>query len=334
MIIKRAHSFLPALNSIQSCYTPNSQTSSTSSHRSTRQQNRVSRRRPSRCYATITDDNPQKESGNDSEWPEPVPPNKIPSPYQILHLKRDAAYSKQRFYELVKLYHPDRTGNGNLSSHIPASIRIERYRLIVAAHTILSDPVKRSAYDRYGAGWNGQAEFYGPRFHRDKASAARNGSFRFGDDPIHSNATWEDWERWYQRQSTPNNEHPKTPVYVSNLAFVSLVVMLAAVGGVGQATRVDGFTDRFLEQRDRMHDHASKELMRVRQDARGMPKDGRLNRFLEDREPGWNEREEQYRKMLPPPEVCSSEQVRESGRQIQSIVPPPIPRQPAEVEAS
>lgn len=33
-----------------------------------------------------------------------------PSPYEIFDMERGARYSKQKYYELVKLYHPDRSG--------------------------------------------------------------------------------------------------------------------------------------------------------------------------------------------------------------------------------
>ena len=74
-------------------------------------------------------------------------------------MKDDAIYSKTRFHELVKLYHPDMSPGK--SEDIPRQVKIERYRLIVAAHTILSDPTRRSAYDRFGAGWNGKADLGG-----------------------------------------------------------------------------------------------------------------------------------------------------------------------------
>ena len=285
------------------------------------------------------DSSPSGDSGegNYPYWPEIVPPRRIPTPYEIFGLEKSSPYSKHRFYELVKHYHPDRKGSylensagiSDVNCTISESVRLERYRLIVAAHTILSDPVKRSAYDRYGAGWNGQAEFSGPRFRHDSVSRRPSSKFRFGDDPV-NNATWEDWERWYRRQESSAHEPPsqQNPVYISNIAFAALVVMLAGLGGIGQATRVEAFSNSFLEQRDRRHDIASKDLMKVRQETKEKPRDQRIHRFLEEREPGWHEREEAYRKLLPSPEVCSSEHVKEKGKQIYRTVPPPRSRPP------
>ena len=61
-----------------------------------------------------------------------------PTPYQIFEMKTNGVYSKARFYELVKVYHPDR-GNGK-DEALPRHIKMERYRLIVAANHILADP--------------------------------------------------------------------------------------------------------------------------------------------------------------------------------------------------
>ncbi|TLS30091.1 hypothetical protein PpBr36_02658 [Pyricularia pennisetigena] len=74
------------------------------------------------------------------------------SPYEVLEQPRNGAYSKRRFYELVMVYHPDRWVHGTYHG-IPKETRVERYRLILAANAILSDPVRRKAYDEHGVGW-------------------------------------------------------------------------------------------------------------------------------------------------------------------------------------
>ncbi|KAJ5294806.1 hypothetical protein N7508_009627 [Penicillium antarcticum] len=47
-----------------------------------------------------------------------------------------------------------------ISQGLSKDERVERYRLIVAAHEILSDPQKRTAYDVYGIGWGVQPDRY------------------------------------------------------------------------------------------------------------------------------------------------------------------------------
>ncbi|PYH83390.1 hypothetical protein BO82DRAFT_400778 [Aspergillus uvarum CBS 121591] len=73
------------------------------------------------------------------------------TPYHILGLQPGEPYRKGAFYERVKLYHPDR--HRAVPSALAPAVRASRYRMVVAAHNLLSDPHKRQAYDRWGVGW-------------------------------------------------------------------------------------------------------------------------------------------------------------------------------------
>jgi curved DNA-binding protein CbpA len=265
--------------------------------------------RQCRDYAMIAGGYSRNEHEN-IPWPEVMAANAIPTPYQIFNQRKGSPYSKRRFYELVKMYHPDRHNIDGISDGIPYATKLERYRLVVAANELLSDPVKREAYDCYGAGWNGQPEVMGPRNASDAAEGwgdytgrgwggGRGGPFQ--------NATWEDWEKWYAR----GEKAEQSPTYVSNGAFVALVVMFAALGGVGQATRVGNYSMNFIEQRDALHNEMSKELMRRRKETNSLGnRDERVHSFLKQRDPfGYgvtDPEEEAYRRVLPEPEVCSS----------------------------
>lgn len=246
-------------------------------------------------------------------WPEVTSANAIPTPYQIFNQKKGSKYSKQRFYELVKIYHPDRHDNSNLYDGLSYETKLERYRLVVAANNILSDPVKRGAYDCWGAGWNGMPDIRSPRDNSDSTSQwGGHNSRGWGGGPNgpSQNATWEDWERWYQRDS----QGPQKPRYVSNSAFVALIVMFAALGGVGQATRVGKYSMNFIEQRDALHNNISKDLMRRRKETTTAfgSREERIHQFLKQRDPyGYgvtDPREE--RRLLPLPEICSSEDIK------------------------
>jgi molecular chaperone DnaJ len=75
--------------------------------------------------------------------------------YEVLGVERscDEAELKSAFRKLAMKHHPDRNGG--------AAEATARFKEINEAYTILSDPQKRAAYDRFGhAGVNGQA---GPR---------------------------------------------------------------------------------------------------------------------------------------------------------------------------
>lgn len=245
-------------------------------------------------------------------WPEKTSVDAVPTPYQIFDQKKGSKYSKERFYQLVKIYHPDRHDHAGSDNGISYATKLERYRLVVAANDILSDPVRRGAYDRYGAGWNGQPDVLRPQDaseHPATWGGCGGRGWNGGPNGPSQNATWEDWERWYQRDS----EGPQSPRFVSNTAFVVLIVIFAILGGVGQATRVGNYSMSFLEQRDALHSDISKDLMRRRKEAAdGMAsRDERIQSFLRQRAPvGYSlnaPREESHRKLLPAPKVSSSE---------------------------
>ncbi|KAF4556193.1 DnaJ domain-containing protein 2 [Elsinoe fawcettii] len=269
-----------------------------------------------RRYATITGDS--REDLPDVSWPEAPKGQSCPTPYQIFAISRTAPYSKARFYELVKLYHPDRNNSAASCSH---ATKLERYRLIVAAHTILSDPVKRSAYDRFGAGWAGKAD--SPSTSPYANSQAHPGPFTSGswrehDPNIWANATWEDWERWRDKQEGEARE-PQSVRYLQNSTFVSLLLVFAAVGSSLNYNRAEAEGGRFLAARDAVHDQASKELRKVRQSTHQRPKDERIDWFLKNREAamlgiGVDElRDEKARHILSPQETCMPEGMNKDG---------------------
>lgn len=245
-------------------------------------------------------------------WPEVSTANAVPTPYQIFGQKKGSPYSKKRFYELVKQYHPDRHDHHSADDGLSYATKTERYRLVVAANTILSDPVKRGAYDCYGAGWNGQPDAAGPRDPTDPTNTWGGRGWGGGPAGPSQNATWEDWEKWYQRDA----KGPQEPRYTSNSAFVGLIMVFAAIGGIGQATRAGNYGMRFIEERDALHSTMSKDLMRRRKETTTLygTRQERIDTFLKQRDPdGYglsDPKEEAYRRLLPPPEVCSSEDIK------------------------
>ncbi|CZR57545.1 related to J domain-containing protein 1 [Phialocephala subalpina] len=270
-----------------------------------------------RSYAMVSDGHSRHNHGK-HRWPEVSSANSVPTPYQIFGQRKGSPYSKKRFYELVKQYHPDRHDLEPSQKGLSYATKLERYRLVVAANNILSDPVKRGAYDCYGAGWNGSPDVVGPR---DSSEATTWGTYSgrgWGGGPggPSQNATWEDWEKWYQRDA----KGPQEPRFVSNSAFVALIMIFATLGGIGQATRAGSHGVSFIEQRDALHDSISKDLMRRRKETTTVygSREERIHSFLKQRDPeGYgviDPKEGSYRKALPPPEICSSEDIK--GRRI------------------
>ena len=200
-----------------------------------------------------------------------------PTPYEIFDQQKGSLYSKARFYELVKLYHPDR--HHHTAHHdIPHTTKLERYRLVVAANDILSDPAKRRAYDLYGAGWAAQ-----PGSAHEMHRAADRGWRQEPGSPSR-NATWEDWERWSGERDERNGKKQE-PLYTSNGGLVGVIVLFIFIGTWGRATYM-GLLGHQVEMAERRHDIISQEVRR-RQDGNAfLTRDQRVESFLGQRE-GW-----------------------------------------------
>lgn len=219
-----------------------------------------------KTYATAVDP-PEHEYS----WPS------TPSftPYEVLNIHRSAPYSKHRYYDLVKIYHPDRPYNEHpLCKNITPKVRLQRYRIVVAAHEILSDPDRRAAYDQFGTGW-----IHNPTRYGTVADAtAAWGSY---GPTIYANATWEDWERWHNRHGE------KQQNVVDHRTFTRLVILLALFGGAVQASWItqlnSGYEQRLREvSEDSMRFLSGRRQHTVQQ----MPSnDARVQSFLIRRDP-------------------------------------------------
>jgi curved DNA-binding protein CbpA len=186
-------------------------------------------------------------------WPchrSPKKPSTEPTPYDIFGIGKSEVYSKDRFYELVKIYHPDRQNHHSPDDQIhavPTIERTERYRLVVQAHTILSDPARRKAYDATGAGW-------GEKTHWTRKDGGGRPHTPYEHDSPFANATWEDWERWYARNATNAHAGQRAGhqayegTYLNPNAFASFVILLAVLSGVLQATHAGQYTGSIEEK--------------------------------------------------------------------------------------
>jgi curved DNA-binding protein CbpA len=227
-----------------------------------------------------------KDTPKTHQWP--AAPR--PTPYEIFGQQKDAPYSKKVFYELVKIYHPDlHHTHSNSNPHrandkLSRLVRLERYRLIVTANNILSDPIRRRAYDLYGAGWGDHAD---TRSH----SPAADRAWRSEPDNASMNATWEDWERWHQRRAHNENGggnegsgRPQEPTYVSNGGFVIGVLMFLAVSGYAQSVRAGYGAMNMVALRDEKDAIISREMRQRELEAAGLSRDDRVENFLRQRD--------------------------------------------------
>lgn len=114
------------------------------------------------------------------------PKKRNPDPYEIFHLAHtaNAAEIKTRYYELVKIYHPDKLEH-------PSAADQERFRKIVAAYDILGDKAKRNAYDHGRPTWVGHGA----------PQRRPHGSYT-GWRPMNAR----DWESFYENQRSDKND--------------------------------------------------------------------------------------------------------------------------------
>ncbi|GKT90167.1 hsp40 Co-chaperone [Colletotrichum tofieldiae] len=203
-----------------------------------------------------------------------------PHPYDIFDIDKAAPYTKSRFAELVKQYHPDKHHASALDS-LPSQTRLERYRLIVLANEILSSPDKRRAYDSFGAHWHLPGT--GIEDTRDIHEVYRQAdkAWRHNGNNPSMNATWEDWERWHHRQA--NGERQK-PMYMSNASFAALVLAALAVGTVVQTTRMENSSAYILDKKHAHEANISEALRRQGEATAGKGREERIERFLRERE--------------------------------------------------
>ncbi|KAM0262439.1 hypothetical protein ACHAQJ_001692 [Trichoderma viride] len=241
-----------------------------------------------RRYATVNETDEKKWSDvkplpDDSihEWPK----TPRPTPYQVLGVSKSAVYDKRRFYDLVKLYHPDRHDHHKSASppplssssppHVntlPNSTRLERYRMIVAANELLSNSSKRRMYDSYGLGWS----------HGDGATSLRDidKNWRHQEGTAANNATWEDWEHWREAQQGKSSE----PLYMSHGAFATIVVLICLVGAIAQTNRAESSSSMYAGWVVDHNANIGNRLQRHDTVVAGLNKDERVNHFLRERE--------------------------------------------------
>ncbi|KAH9905625.1 hypothetical protein F4778DRAFT_671525 [Xylariomycetidae sp. FL2044] len=260
-----------------------SSTSSVGNRNQCRPMKCSSRRRPqyytgktccTRDYATVHDP-PRKRS--DSTGHHQWPASQHPTPYEIFDQQKHEPYSKAKFYQLVKIYHPDihHATSGQVLSH---TVRLNRYRLVVTANEILSDPVKRRAYDQYGAGWGGKLSMENLYRTADK-------SWRDVPGNPSMNATWEDWERWYGERG--GEKRKQQPLYMSNELFVGVLCAFVLVGSLGQARRATAHTTNIMEMREQKHSAISQDMNKRRSEQAILDRHERVENFLRQRD-GWN----------------------------------------------
>ncbi|TWU77457.1 hypothetical protein ED733_006869 [Metarhizium rileyi] len=145
------------------------------------------------------------------DWPS----SSAPTPHEILGVAPGVPYSKYRFNQLVKMYHPDMVDTDRRVDHIPESVRLERYRLIIAAHNLLSNPSNRQLYESNSQDWSSSGSY------RNREGGNCHG---------------------FYSQESPTQQSPspmrQRPIHTSNATFAMLLVAISMLGAALQFKRL------------------------------------------------------------------------------------------------
>ncbi|KAL2268414.1 hypothetical protein VTJ83DRAFT_3260 [Remersonia thermophila] len=251
-----------------------------------------SQRRP---YASVSDVSPNKTAkrgadGGPLQWP--ASPN--PTPYEILGVSKNEPYNKKHFFRLAMHYHPDRQ-HLTADDGIPHLTKLERYRLVVAANELLSNPQKKRMYDLYGFGWDQHTDTHTRHREADRTWRKRPGNASM-------NATWEDWERWHQQRDGGKREKQEE-IFASNVTFMAVVAFFLVLGTWSQMTRAGTNSMNLIDMRDQKHAAISKELQERRNQRIGLDRRDRVDQFLRQREyEKWAYDPPNHGLALPPPD--------------------------------
>ncbi|CCX35422.1 putative Hsp40 co-chaperone Jid1 [Taphrina deformans PYCC 5710] len=203
----------------------------------------------------------------------PWPPHQFPTPYEIFHVEQSASAGeiKKRYYELVKIYHPDKI-------HNPSVLENERFHKIVAANDLLCDKSKRSAFDRYGVGWQWAGSDRHSKVYAGQMSGSRFNQYNRQRRADHSETA--PWDHFYTGNRTTNGDETR---YTSNTNFIGFLVFLSAIGAVVQAARLGKASAEINERADKQHFNTARDLAESRRLARDLGKDERRRLFLAHR---------------------------------------------------
>lgn len=200
------------------------------------------------------------------------PATQFPTPYEIFHIQHSASNAeiKRRYYELVKIYHPDRIQN-------PTALENERFHKIVAANDLLCDKSRRSAFDKYGIGWQWAGSGRHSKVYAGQMRGSRFDQYNRSRRADHQETA--QWDHFY----TGNKAEDGDTRYMSNTNFIGFIVFLSTIGAVIQAARLGKASVEINERADRQHFNTARDLAESRRLARDLGKDERRRLFLAHR---------------------------------------------------
>ncbi|CAO1627144.1 unnamed protein product [Sympodiomycopsis kandeliae] len=218
-----------------------------------------------------------------------------PTPYDIFHLPRSASQSeiKNRYYDLVKILHPDRrprsqddatSSSGRAkgkskASENPSEEKVdEEFRLVVKSYELLSHRQKRATFDKFGLGWDSStkadANGYGTfksASEREWSELQRRREFMSRGERMHQWWNTHDqtgWQRHGHSYSytgedqffTSHNNNNHSPRYIPNSQFISVIILVTWGIAIFQFLRLSNQSKEILKLQDKKHLNAVQSL--------------------------------------------------------------------------
>lgn len=184
--------------------------------------------------------------------------------------------------------------------------------------------MKRAAYDRFGVGWNYRTGATNEPAVPPWARAGVN----YGHNAAYANATWEDWEDYYNRQEG------RTQQSTDQRTFATFVILLALIGGTVQLSMIGRYNTGYEQRIREVNERSTRFLTGRRQGSvdQRPSTDTRVKQFLMHRDPtgyGLKEGEQKvYKEVLRNDETASAAGVNKAMQQADQAAGPRIDGNP------
>ncbi|KAL6942125.1 hypothetical protein ACO0QE_003291 [Hanseniaspora vineae] len=189
-----------------------------------------------------------------------------PTPYDVLYIENKREFTnrkflRKRFHKLCKLYHPDITGVDLLkedNSLVTEKERLERFKMIQDAYTLLNTPAAKTKYDTYNLGW---AYANTPASHNTTKSPYDLWKQQTANQDTHNmywNAgNWEDYHNYHQRTGNPDH----IAIHGKKLSHWDIIVYVLMLGALGESFSLLTDIQTSFGRRVDIHEQCEKDLI-------------------------------------------------------------------------
>lgn len=192
-----------------------------------------------------------------------------PTPYDVLYIENTREFTnrkflRSRFHKLCKLYHPDIAGVDLMkddNSLVTEEERLERFKMIKDAYTLLNTPSAKSKYDTYNLGWA-----YANNTNDSTSQSSSKSPYdlwkqRSADQDTHNmywNAgNWEDYHNYHQRTGGPNH----IAIHGKKLSHWDIIIYVLMLGALGESFSLLTDIQTSFGRRVDIHEQCEKDLI-------------------------------------------------------------------------